>query len=75
MALTLQFISTLSSQLASIATVVPQIKNQLQPFQSASTLPSLGYSIWNPWNGGWRQMDSMEFPDHSMDFPDGFHTV
>jgi hypothetical protein len=18
-----------------------------------STLPSLGYSIWNPWNGGW----------------------
>jgi len=33
-----------------------------------STLPSLGYSIWNPWNGGWRLMDS-------MDFPDGFHTV
>jgi len=31
-----------------------------------STLPSPGYSIWNPWNGGWRLMDS-------MDFPDGFH--
>ena len=33
-----------------------------------STLPSLGYSIWNPWNGGWRLMDS-------MDFPDGFHII
>jgi len=35
MALTLQFISTLLLQLVSIATVVLQIKNQLQPFQSA----------------------------------------
>jgi len=35
MALTLQFISTLSSQLASIATAMPQIKNQLWPFQSS----------------------------------------
>jgi len=37
-----------------------------------STLPSPGYSIWNPWNGGWRLMDSMEW---LMEFPDGFHTV
>jgi len=24
-------------------------------------IPSLGYFIWNPWNGGWRLMDSMEW--------------
>jgi len=35
MALTLQFISTPSSQLASVAITVPQIENQLWPFQSA----------------------------------------
>ena len=35
MALTLQFISTLSLQLASIATTMLQIKNQLRPFQSS----------------------------------------
>jgi len=38
-----------------------------------STLPSPGYSMWNPWNGGWIQMDSMEWLMDSMDFPDGFH--
>ena len=40
-----------------------------------STLPSLGYSIWNPWNGGWRLMDSMEWLMDSMNFPDGFHII
>ena len=44
-----------------------------------STLPSPGYSMWNPWNGGW--MDSIVLVDgfHGMvdgfhTFPDGFHT-
>ena len=48
---------------------------------NSSTLPSLGYSIWNPWNGGWRLMDSMWIPwtgwwipwtfqMDSMEFPD-----
>ena len=51
------------------------ISKKVESYPLNSTLPSLGYSIWNPWNGGWRLMDSMEFPDHSMDFPDGFHII
>ena len=37
-----------------------------------STLPSPGYSIWNPWNGGWRLMDSMEWLMDSMWIPWNF---
>ena len=47
--------------------------NQYQTYDS--TLPSPGYSMWNPWNGGWIQMDSMEWLMDSMEFPDRFHTV
>jgi len=32
----------------------------------SSTLPSPGYSIWNPWNGGWRLMDSILFKSDLM---------
>ena len=50
-----------------------------------STLPSPGYSMWIPWNGGWIPwnggwipyfwwMDSMEWGMDSIPFPGGFHT-
>ena len=29
--------------------------------------------LWNPWNGGWRLMDSMDFPDGFHGMADGFH--
>ena len=34
-----------------------------------STLPSLGYSMWNPWKGGW----TAEIPDGFHGMVDGFH--
>ena len=47
-----------------------------------STLPCPGYSMWNPWKGGWTAespwnggMDSMEWGMDSILFPDGFHTL
>ena len=36
-----------------------------------STLPSLGYSMWNPWNGGW----TAEIPGGFHGMVDGFHTI
>jgi hypothetical protein len=36
----------------------------------ASTLPSLGYSIWNPWNF---QVDSIPFSGGFHGMVDGFH--
>jgi hypothetical protein len=35
-----------------------------------STLPSLGYSMWNPWTGGW----TAEIPDGFHGMRDGIHT-
>ena len=34
-----------------------------------STLPSPGYSMWNPWKGGW----TAEIPDGFHGMVDGFH--
>ncbi|EDR01070.1 uncharacterized protein LACBIDRAFT_312553 [Laccaria bicolor S238N-H82] len=34
-----------------------------------NTLPSPGYSMWNPWNGGW----TAEIPDGFHGMVDGFH--
>ena len=34
-----------------------------------STLPSPGYSMWNPWKGGW----TAEIPDGFHGMGDGFH--
>jgi hypothetical protein len=50
----------------------------------ASTLPSLGYSIWNPWNVRWNpwnvrwnpwnfQVDSIPFSGGFHGMVDGFH--
>jgi hypothetical protein len=42
-----------------------------------STLPSLGYSIWNPWNVRWNpwnfQVDSIPFSGGFHGMVDGFH--
>jgi hypothetical protein len=37
-----------------------------------STLPSLGYSIWNPWNF---EMESIPFSGGFHGMVDGFHTI
>ncbi|KIJ91489.1 hypothetical protein K443DRAFT_59503, partial [Laccaria amethystina LaAM-08-1] len=44
-----------------------------------STLPSPGYTIWNPWNRGWIPYGGIHgmsdgFQMDSISFPDGFHT-
>ena len=36
---------------------------------NSSTLPSPGYSMWNPWNGGW----TAEIPGGFHGMVDGFH--
>ena len=41
-----------------------------QCWWQGSTLPSLGYSMWDPWNGGW----TAEIPGGFHGMGDGFHT-